>query len=222
MAERQREKDVARTRLARLVAETPVVGEQIDAVLRGFNGEPGEAGELRSRCTSCWSRSPTGWRTGAPPRTKSTTGASSTSTRWPGCGSSARRCSTPPTGCSRRCCATARSTRVRIDHPDGLFDPARYFEMLQELAARAWGIERPPTAASRGGRSTSSPRRSCRARRRCRARWAGARHDRLQLPERSERPVRQRRARPAHAAHLREAHRAASRRSTTWCTRASG
>jgi (1->4)-alpha-D-glucan 1-alpha-D-glucosylmutase len=31
---------------------------------------------------------------------------------------------------------------VRVDHPDGLFDPARYFDMLQDLAAMAWGIER--------------------------------------------------------------------------------
>jgi (1->4)-alpha-D-glucan 1-alpha-D-glucosylmutase len=31
---------------------------------------------------------------------------------------------------------------VRVDHPDGLFDPAKYFDMLQDLAAAAWGIER--------------------------------------------------------------------------------
>ena len=33
---------------------------------------------------------------------------------------------------------------VRVDHPDGLFDPAKYFEMLQDLAAEAWGIVREP------------------------------------------------------------------------------
>ncbi|HEX9367874.1 MAG TPA: malto-oligosyltrehalose synthase, partial [Vicinamibacterales bacterium] len=37
-----------------------------------------------------------------------------------------------------------RVTGVRIDHPDGLFDPARYFEMLQDLAATAWGVARAP------------------------------------------------------------------------------
>jgi len=37
-----------------------------------------------------------------------------------------------------------RVTGVRIDHPDGLFDPARYFDMLQDLAAEAWGVERRP------------------------------------------------------------------------------
>ncbi len=35
-----------------------------------------------------------------------------------------------------------RVTGIRIDHPDGLFDPARYFEMLQELAANAWDTPR--------------------------------------------------------------------------------
>ena len=43
---------------------------------------------------------------------------------------------------------------MRIDHPDGLFDPAKYFAMLQELHRR---------------RSTSSPRRSCRGASGCRA-----------------------------------------------------
>ncbi len=37
-----------------------------------------------------------------------------------------------------------RVTGVRIDHPDGLFDPAKYFEMLQSLAVQAWSRERRP------------------------------------------------------------------------------
>ncbi len=40
--------------------------------------------------------------------------------------------------------AERRVTGVRIDHVDGLFDPARYFEWLQDLAATAWGISRTP------------------------------------------------------------------------------
>jgi (1->4)-alpha-D-glucan 1-alpha-D-glucosylmutase len=35
-----------------------------------------------------------------------------------------------------------RVTAVRVDHPDGLFDPAQYFDNLQDLAAEAWGVER--------------------------------------------------------------------------------
>jgi (1->4)-alpha-D-glucan 1-alpha-D-glucosylmutase len=41
-----------------------------------------------------------------------------------------------------------RVTGVRIDHPDGLFDPATYFEMLQDVAARAWDLP----ARAPGGR----------------------------------------------------------------------
>src|SRR6266545_756727 len=37
-----------------------------------------------------------------------------------------------------------RVTGVLIDHPDGLFDPAKYFEMLQSLAVQAWSRERRP------------------------------------------------------------------------------
>ena len=37
-----------------------------------------------------------------------------------------------------------RVTGVRIDHPDGLFDPASYFDRLQDLAAEAWGVGRRP------------------------------------------------------------------------------
>src|SRR4029079_17126421 len=37
-----------------------------------------------------------------------------------------------------------RVTGVRIDHPDGLFDPAKYFEMLQDVAAGAWDRQRAP------------------------------------------------------------------------------
>ena len=49
---------------------------------------------------------------------------------------------------------------VRIDHPDGLFDPAKYFAMLQQLAARALGLtpltERTEMSIAS---STSSPKR---------------------------------------------------------------
>ena len=49
-----------------------------------------------------------------------------------------------------------------------------------------------------------------------------ARHDRLQLPQRAERPVRRPAHGAAHAPHLRQAHRPHASRSTTCSTRASG
>ena len=52
MAERQREKEVARTRWSRLVAETPRRRRRRSSRDRGFNGEPGKP-ESFERCTSC-------------------------------------------------------------------------------------------------------------------------------------------------------------------------
>src|SRR5204862_8187022 len=43
-----------------------------------------------------------------------------------------------------RLLAEGRVTGVRIDHPDGLFDPAKYFDMLQDLAAETAGAPRRP------------------------------------------------------------------------------
>ena len=63
MAERQRERTIARARLARLVLETPAVGQQIEAALHAFNGEPGrpesfnelhELLESQPDRLSCW------------------------------------------------------------------------------------------------------------------------------------------------------------------------
>ena len=48
--------------------------------------------------------------------------------------------------------AESQVQAVRIDHPDGLFDPAKYFSMLQDLAARAWSTEREPEHGGRPDR----------------------------------------------------------------------
>jgi (1->4)-alpha-D-glucan 1-alpha-D-glucosylmutase len=39
-----------------------------------------------------------------------------------------------------RLIAEGRVTAVRVDHPDGLFDPAKYFEMLQALGGGIWVV----------------------------------------------------------------------------------
>ena len=93
---------------------------------------------------------------------------------------------------------------VRIDHPDGLFDPARYFEMLQELAVHAWHVE-----PSKAGEPPRRPLYSCRREDRLRPGSAPAplgrsRHDGLQLSQRSQRPLREQCARPTHAPHIRK------------------
>ena len=52
------------------------------------------------------------------------TGASSTSTTSPACARRTPRCSRRPTGWRSRSCATGAVDGLRIDHPDGLADPA--------------------------------------------------------------------------------------------------
>ena len=102
-----------------------------------------------TRSMRCSRPRPTGWRTGAWPPTRSTTGASSTSTSW-------RRCAWTAPTCSRRrtrwCCRWRPSGAVdglRIDHRDGLADPAAYFRRLQQRFAELSGSVADGTAVPR-------------------------------------------------------------------------
>jgi (1->4)-alpha-D-glucan 1-alpha-D-glucosylmutase len=133
IAERHREKEVARARLARLVAEFPEIGAHIESVVREVNGEAGrpesfdrlhELLEAQSYRLSYWRTASheinyrrffdintlAGLRVEDPEVFAATHSLLSTLIR-------------------------EKSVHaVRIDHPDGLFDPARYFSMLQEAA----------------------------------------------------------------------------------------
>ena len=141
MAERQREKDVARTRLARLVGETPVVGEQIQLALRGFNGEPGKP-ESFDQLHEMLESQPyrlSYWRTASHEINYRRFFDVNTL--------AGLRVERPEVFAATHTLLGAllgdgTVDAVRIDHPDGLFDPARYFEMLQDLAAHAWGVDR--------------------------------------------------------------------------------
>ncbi len=142
IAERQREKEVARARLARLVNDEPAIGEGIEAAVRSYNGKPGEPAsfDLLHELLEAQAYRLAYWR------------AASHEINY-------RRFFDINTLAGLRVedpavfAATHRLLEeliragsvhgIRVDHPDGLFDPARYFEMLQELAAHAWGIERP-------------------------------------------------------------------------------
>jgi len=141
MAERQREKEVARTRLSRLVAETPAVGEQIELALRGFNGEPGRP-ETFDPLHELLQSQPyrlAYWRTAAHEinyrRFFDVNTLAGVRVERPEVFAAIHKL----LGTLLR---EGTVDAVRIDHPDGLFAPARYFEMLQDLAAQAWGIER--------------------------------------------------------------------------------
>jgi (1->4)-alpha-D-glucan 1-alpha-D-glucosylmutase len=128
---------VARARLTRLVAEAPVVGEHVELALREVNGQPGrpESFDALHELLEAQAYRLSYWR------------VASHEINY-------RRFFDVNTLAGLRVEvgevfeATHRLladllragavTAVRIDHPDGLFDPARYFERLQDLAAQAW------------------------------------------------------------------------------------
>ena len=174
-------------------------------------------------CTSCWRCSRIVSPTGAPPSTRSTTGASSTSTRWPGCGSRIPTVFAHTHQLLKALLAGGKVHAVRIDHPDGLFDPARYFSMLQDLAARSLEhhararVRRPAGSAAVRRRREDSLRPRGAA-----APLGGPRDDRLQLPQRSQRPLHRHQPGARSCAGPTPSSPAASSRSTTCSTRASG
>jgi (1->4)-alpha-D-glucan 1-alpha-D-glucosylmutase len=140
MAERQREKDVARVRLARLVFETPAVGEQIEIALRTFNGEPGrpESFDGLHEMLESQPYRLSYWRTASHEINYRRFFDVNTL--------AGLRVERPEVfAATHKLLETllhdGTIDAIRIDHPDGLFDPARYFDMLQELARRAWNVE---------------------------------------------------------------------------------
>jgi (1->4)-alpha-D-glucan 1-alpha-D-glucosylmutase len=133
VSERQREKEVARTRLAKLAADHPEVGAQIDQAIRDVNGEPGTP-ETFDALHELLENQPyrlSYWRTAsheinyrrffdintlAGLRVEDADVFAATHVLL------------------AELIADGRVQAVRIDHPDGLFDPARYFKDLQGLA----------------------------------------------------------------------------------------
>jgi (1->4)-alpha-D-glucan 1-alpha-D-glucosylmutase len=162
IAERQREKEVARARLARLVTDAPAVREAIEAVIQDVNGTPGDPPSFDALHELLESQAYrlAYWRTASHEINYRRFFDINTLA---GCASRIPRCSRRRTGCSEDLIRTLGPRRPRRS-PDGLFDPARYFDMLQDLAARAWG----PPARRTTRRCTCSPRRSSRSASACR------------------------------------------------------
>ena len=151
MAERRREKEVVKRRLAELADRCEPAARSSSRTWRSSTaggrpqelrppGRPARAPVLSAGLLAAW------------PPTRSTTGGSSTSTTWPPSAWSARTSSRPPMPWSSACWPRASWTGLRIDHPDGLYDPATYLRRLQErfaLACARRAFEADP-AASQG------------------------------------------------------------------------
>jgi (1->4)-alpha-D-glucan 1-alpha-D-glucosylmutase len=133
VAERQREKEVARARLARLAVDHPEVKRQIDEAVREVNGEPGrpESFDALHELLESQSYRLSYWRTASHEINYRRFFDINTL--------AGLRVEDPEVFAAThkllaQLLADDRVQAVRVDHPDGLFDPARYFARLQELA----------------------------------------------------------------------------------------
>ena len=151
MTVRQREKEVARGRIGRLAAESEPVRKAIEAAIVQFNGEPGRPesfDELHVLLESQPYRLAY-WRTASHEinyrRFFDVNTLAGLRVEDPRVFEQTHRL-------LGSLLAENKVQAVRIDHPDGLFDPDRYFSMLQDLAARAWNIPREPEREGRPDR----------------------------------------------------------------------
>jgi (1->4)-alpha-D-glucan 1-alpha-D-glucosylmutase len=143
IAERQREKEVARARMTRLVSEAPAVLAAIEEAVKEVNGTPGEPRSFDALHELLESQAYrlAYWRTASEEINYRRFFDINTL--------AGLRVEDPLVfeathqlleGMLRQGAVHA----VRIDHPDGLFDPRGYFDRLQDLAASAWSLERGP------------------------------------------------------------------------------
>ena len=136
IAERHREKEVARQRLSELAARSPRIARHVDAVVRTFNGEPGrpESFDLLDDLLEQQAYRLAYWRTAA---------HEINYRRFFDINDLAGlRMEDPEVFAAThslvaRLIADGAVSGVRIDHPDGLYDPAGYFRRVQAMAAGA-------------------------------------------------------------------------------------
>jgi (1->4)-alpha-D-glucan 1-alpha-D-glucosylmutase len=131
--ERQREKEVARRRLAGLVKRSPAIRAHIDAAIASINGTPGESASF-DRLHDLLEAQPyrlASWRTAADEinyrRFFDINALAGVRVEDPVVFNAIH-------ALLKSLIAGGFVTGVRVDHPDGLFDPARYFADLQRLA----------------------------------------------------------------------------------------
>ena len=134
-AEGHREKEVARGRLARLASESPQVRQRIEEAVQRFNGEPGR-GESFDNLHSLLEMQPyrlAYWRAALHEINYRRFFDVNTLA---GIRVEVREVFDTTHALLGELVRSGKVTGVRIDHPDGLFDPARYFQDLQDLASR--------------------------------------------------------------------------------------
>jgi (1->4)-alpha-D-glucan 1-alpha-D-glucosylmutase len=146
IAARQREKEVARARLTRLVTESPIIRDHIESVVREVNGQPGrpESFDALHELLESQAYRLAYWRTASHEINYRRFFDVNTL--------AGLRVEDPEVFASTHkllgeLIANGSIGGIRVDHPDGLFDPSKYFSMLQELAGRALGLAPDPSSS---------------------------------------------------------------------------
>jgi (1->4)-alpha-D-glucan 1-alpha-D-glucosylmutase len=135
IAERQREKEVARERLSRLLAESPRLRRHVDDCLRQANGEPGTPAsfDVLHELLEHQAYRLAYWRTASDEinyrRFFDINELVALRMEVPAVFEAAH-------ALLWRLLSDGQVTGIRIDHPDGLLDPIAYFKRLQQLTGQ--------------------------------------------------------------------------------------
>jgi len=135
IVERQREKEVARERLSRLVAESSPIRRHVDDGIRQANGAPGDPAsfDVLHDLLENQAYRLANWRTAVDEinyrRFFDINELVALRMEKPAVFEATH-------GLLKRLVADGKVTGIRVDHPDGLSDPGAYFEQLQKLTGQ--------------------------------------------------------------------------------------
>ena len=151
IAELHREKEVARTRLERLVSDEPAVRKAIEGAIEEINGIAGQASSFDAlhELLEAQPYRLAYWRTASHEINYRRFFDINTLV---GLRVEREEVFDATHQLLAQLIAEGKVHAVRIDHPDGLFDPRKYFSMLQALAARALGMDMTAGASGRADR----------------------------------------------------------------------
>ena len=142
IAERHREKEVAKSRLQRLSAESPVIARCVHEAVAAVNGTPGNPSSFNALHELLESQPYrlSYWRTASHEINYRRFFDINTLV---GIRVERQEVFDETHRLLGELIRGGQLQGIRVDHPDGLFDPARYFEMLQALARDAAGVQAP-------------------------------------------------------------------------------
>jgi len=136
IVERQREKEVARERLARLASASPAIRAHVESAVRLANGEVGDRAsfDLLHELLEHQAYRLAYWRTAFD---EINYRRFFDINELIGLRMEEEGVFEATHGLVRQMLERDQVTGLRVDHPDGLFDPARYFERVQQMAGES-------------------------------------------------------------------------------------